>query len=107
MVSEDLMVAKHSNSSLYSVSVGLTDTAVVPQDDRRIALIISAPLTNRVSLNWEGAAILDAGITLYPGGPPLVLSLREHGAVVCKQLRAITVVGAQILNVVSVTTIHH
>lgn len=62
-----------------SVSVGTTSTVLLGGNPRRWALLIGAPNANRISLDFQRAAVLDQGITLYPSGPPLLLTHADFG----------------------------
>lgn len=84
-----------SNPVDGSVNVGTSGTLLVPRDEARLALIIGCPQTNRITLGQRSNVVLDEGVTLYPAGPPLVLSLREHGGLVKGPIYAISAVGAQ------------
>jgi hypothetical protein len=53
---------------------------------------------NRVSLVWGRAAVLDAGITLYPGYPPLLLTIEVDGGLVKGPIFAISAGAAQDLS---------
>jgi hypothetical protein len=77
------------------VTVATSSTVLVPRDEARISLIIQAPLTNRFSLSWGADAVLDQGITLYPGAAPLILYLASHGSVVKGPIKAISAVAGQ------------
>lgn len=78
-------------------TIAITDSAFIGPDPHRICLIIPAPLTNRITLAWGEAAVLDLGITLYPTNPPLVLTLKHHGELVRYPIRAITTGGSQVM----------
>lgn len=83
-------MCKPGKVNMTSVAVDVTEGALVPQNELRRALIINAPLTNRITLSWAGAAVADQGIVLYPGQWPLVLTRHEHGAMVSQAMRAIS-----------------
>lgn len=75
--------------------VQLTDTELIGPNQLRYALVIGAPAANRVTLSLRSVAVLDAGINLYPGGPPLVLAFERFGGAVREDLRGITTVAIQ------------
>ena len=85
-----------------SVSVGLTSTQLVGPNLKRFALLIGAPLTNRVTLSFGGPAVLDQGITLYPLGQPLLLLFDYLGDALHEDVFAITTAGAQTVGFVDV-----
>lgn len=54
-------------------------TQLAGPNERRRGILISAPPTNRVTLSFAGAAVLDQGITIYPAGNPLYLTTDVFG----------------------------
>ena len=54
-------------ASPAAVSVGVASTALVASNANRRGLVLVNTSTARVSLGFGVAAVLDAGITLYPG----------------------------------------
>ena len=62
-----------------SVSVGVTDSPLAPINGHRYAILLSAPSTNRYTISLTGPAVLDQGITIYPGQPSLKLDSIEFG----------------------------
>jgi hypothetical protein len=99
---EDWPVQEKGSTHQSAAPVDVVDGPFVPQSDTRVALVIQAPQTNRVTLSWGGAAVLDQGITLYPGGAALVLNLWAHGAMVRGPIRAVGAVALQSLTYVEV-----
>lgn len=85
-----------------TVTVATTDTALVPGNPDRVGLILSCPRTNRVTVTMQGAAVLDSGINLYPGGPPFVVCVKYQGQFACRPLRAIAATGAETIGVVEI-----
>lgn len=79
-----------------------TSTQLLGPQDRRFSLIISAPASNRITLSFLGAAVLDEGITLHPGGPPLVLEWDTLGGSITASIQAIAAIAAQTIGVVEV-----
>jgi hypothetical protein len=84
------------------ISVGLADTIIAGPSLKRFAIIIGAPLTNRVTLDFGKPAVLDNGITLYPGGPPFLLLYDHIGNAIREEIHAITTAGAQSIGVVDI-----
>lgn len=99
MCMEDVRIMRKTQIGQRNVGVQLTSTPLLDANPNRIALVISCPSTNRVTLMIDQAAVLDLGITLYPLGTPFVLSLMEHGNLVTRALNAITTVAPQNVNV--------
>jgi hypothetical protein len=93
----------------YSVSIATTSTVLLSPNPKRIALLISAPLTNRFTLSLRGsAAVLDAGVTLFPSiagaggsaGQFLFLTRTLIGDSIEQPVSAISFNAAQNVNVV-------
>lgn len=88
-----------------SVVIGTSDTQLLGPNARRVGLILSAPPTNRITIQFgDSPAVLDQGITLYPAGPPLVLMDGASAQWAREGVRAISAVAAQNVNVVDVFT---
>lgn len=90
-----LCMCKPGKVNMNRINVDITEGPLMPGDERRRALIISAPETNRFTITWGTDAHLDLGITLYPGGPPLQLDRNTHGAMVTQPIRAISATALQ------------
>lgn len=69
---------------------------------RRKAVIISAPVTNRITLSFGGPAVLDKGINLYPGSSPLVLGGDWCLCWITEDIFAISAVADQVIGVVDI-----
>jgi hypothetical protein len=83
--------------------VGLTDSPLLGANPYRVGLIISAPLTNRFTISFsEGVAVLDGGITLYPGATPLFLPPDPRQCWLTEPIRAISAVAPQVVNIVEI-----
>lgn len=89
-----------------TVTVDVTDILLLRGDANRISVLIVPPLTNRFTIRMGETAVLDSGITLYPGIQPLTLTLWEHGQLVMGELRAIGAVAAQEVTVYETLLIH-
>ena len=79
-----------SGGTIAPVTIQITDSAFLSNAANRIGLIIPAPATNRFSIAHDGAAVLDAGFTIYPGQPALFLNLLNAGGLVTKTWRGIS-----------------
>lgn len=62
-----------------AVLAGSTVVVLRGPNPRRTNLIISAPLSGRITLGFRSPAALDQGITLYAGANPLYLSCEHVG----------------------------
>jgi hypothetical protein len=95
---------RQSTAAQVKVNVGLTSTPLVAQSDKRVALVIGAPLTNRITLSWFNPAVLDEGITIYPTQWPVILTLQDVGAMIMNPIWAVSAVAAQDVNFIEVQT---
>lgn len=86
-------------STEVSVSVGTSSTEVLGPSKSRQEILISAPSQFRVSFGFRGAAVLDQGLTIYPGMPPIRLCREYYGDLLDYGLNAIAP-SAQQLNVI-------
>jgi hypothetical protein len=62
-----------------TVSVATTDSPLAPANGHRKSILISCPPTNRISLAFGQAAVLDQGITLFPGERPFLMDRNDFG----------------------------
>jgi len=81
-------------------SVLLTDTELLGPNPKRFALMIGSPVANRVTLSFGGPAVLDQGVNLYAGGPPLFLVWDHLGNSMREEVRAISTVANATIGVV-------
>lgn len=86
---------RSGSSGSQVVNVGVASTILVPYSPTRVALVISAPLTNPMFLALRQAAASAGGILCAAGDPPLVLTLGDHGALVMGPISAIIPAGAE------------
>lgn len=89
-------------ASELQVSVGTTSGGFIPGSDKRIGLIIIPGLVNRFTFSLKGVAVLDQGITLYPGTAPFNLRKDIHGDCVNHPWQGISAVGAQTITVIEI-----
>lgn len=79
------------------MTVATTDSAFVPYDAERVALVISPPALDTIYLGLRQAARDEGGIRMVVTANPLVLNLGDHGAIVQGPIRAISPSGQQAL----------
>jgi len=84
------------------LSVGATDQELLGPSGNRVALQIWPGFAGRVTLNHDSPVVLDAGITIQIGGPPLLLIYERDGSVVCEPWRAIAAVAGTVIGIVEV-----
>jgi hypothetical protein len=92
---EDVRIGRQAVGNQSTVNVQTTVTPLVPQVEDRVALIISAPQTNRITLTFDPVGTLDNGITLYPTQPPLYLTVDRFGRLVQGPIFCVSATGAQ------------
>jgi hypothetical protein len=89
------MTRKGMNRNAGFTSVGTGSTLLLGGNMLRWAILIAAPNTNRITLNFQGPAALDQGITLYPGRDPLWLLYDRLGEAIHEDIFAIADTVAQ------------
>ena len=97
-----IATGRQTTSSQQVVSVGTSSTSFLKAAPRRVAIIVSAPQTNRVTLSLDPSAILDQGLTLQPSTDPLVLTVERHGDLVTRRWTAISSTVTQGVSVIEV-----
>lgn len=68
----------------------------------RVAVILSAPTVNRITLSFDASAVLDSGITLYPAQSPLELYREFIGSALEQPISAISAVADQLVGITEV-----
>lgn len=79
---------------------GGASTQFLQEAADRVGIIVNAPLTNRFTLSLATGAVLDEGITLYPGNDPLILTVEQHGQLVVLAWTAVSATAAQDVTVI-------
>lgn len=69
---------------------------------KRVGLIFSAPPTNRLTISFGSLAVLDQGITLYPGQNPLQLWVKDFGRGLRQPIFAASAVADQTIVVTEI-----
>lgn len=87
-----------------SVVVATTSTSLIGPNPHRTALIISSGLTNRFSVAFGVAAILDSGLTIRPGVNPIILSRDVLGDAITQAVTAIFAAVGEVVAVLEVLT---
>lgn len=99
MCMEDVRLGRKSRPSVSSVAMTNTQKLLVSHSDQRITLIISAPLTNRLTIHTRQGAVSLDGIVLYPGGAPLKLNITNDGSLCCANWYGILDAGTDTIGV--------
>lgn len=90
-------MANGSHGAIFSANIQTTSTLLIGANPRRKALVISSPVTNRVTISSDNPAVDRVGITLYAGGPPAVLCSCHVGDWIKGTLFAVADTAAQLV----------
>src|SRR5262249_1106968 len=83
----------------YVVAVATTKTLLLPMDESRVSAIISAPVTNPMTLTFSQDAAVTTGLGVPGGGQPVLLSLAMHGSIVRGPIYATIAVAGETITV--------
>lgn len=72
-----------------STPIGTTSTRLLGPNPKRRALILSPTSLNRCTVSLGMAAVLDQGLTLYPGTQAPPLTYGTYGEALCQDVFAI------------------
>ncbi len=78
------MTRVFSVQTLVTISLGTSWTQLTAPAPNRVGLLLNAPSADRFTVSLLSPAVIDRGITLYPGGRPLKLTSWEHGDLVTR-----------------------
>lgn len=90
MCIQDIQIARAAGASTRVVSVGTTAVELVPQSYDRYAMIISAPLTGRITISTLPNVTDGQGIILTGAGAGLVFGVQKSGQMVMQRLFAVS-----------------
>lgn len=97
---------RRTRTRRVTVSVQLTDTPLIPGDPNRLAITFVSGATNRYTLGFREAAVLDQGVTIYPATMPYTLTIEDHGDAVMGAWNAISAVAIQNVTVIETILAH-
>ena len=80
----------------------VNSTQILGPNVKRRAVIINAPPVNRVTISLTNSAVLDQGITLYPGGQPFQITTGNVGRALEGPISAISAVAPQNVTIIDV-----
>ncbi len=89
-------------ASESSIAVGTSSGSFLGANERRLALIISSPAANPVTITTLATAVATLGLTLQKGTNPTVLHRHDVGDWITRQLNAIASGGTETLGVIEV-----
>lgn len=79
-----IMKMRRSTSGQHTVALLTASSSLfVPFDGSRVTLVIGATLNDTVLLSLREAAVGGVGLRLAPGAGVLVLTMAQHGQMVC------------------------
>lgn len=90
------------SGSLNVVSVPNTVVPLVSANSMRHSVIISAPVTNRITISDRPGMTIDQGINIPVGGAALVLNADTAGNWVQRDLFAVAAAGTETIGVLEV-----
>ena len=99
---DSVRTGRRTTSAQRIVSVATSTTALTGSAPNRVAILVSAPATNRFTLSLDTPALLDQGTTVYASGDPILLTVASHGDLVTRAWNAISATGTQNVTVVEV-----
>jgi len=97
MVPDYLKYARTSYGGLTIAPIGLAAGEVIPSDPYRTALVIFAPVTNRITLGFDATVSDGNGIVMVAGQAPMYFDAERHWPFIQKAIFGITVVAASTL----------
>ena len=97
---DDMPDVSGGNAIMTPVTVTTTGNPVLTNSPNRRALVIPAPLTNRITYGYGSIPVLDQGLTMYPNQIPIILDRSTHGALVTRELFAISAVASQVVGLI-------
>jgi hypothetical protein len=80
-------------------AIGIASGGFLSPALNRIGLILMPPGTNRYSISFDGVAVLDQGITVYPSQNPIFLHSLYVGSLTQRPVTAISATAAQTVQV--------
>src|SRR5215475_3758701 len=75
---------------------------LIGSSPRRRALIFNPGPTNRYTISFAGTAVLDQGLTIYPGQTPFKLDIDDCGCFMTEPISAISAVADQVVYVLEI-----
>lgn len=89
MCMEDVRIGRATQAAESQQAVGVASAQIVAASPNCFSLIFSPPVVGNITLSTVTPVVLNAGYNLSAGGPPLILTLEQHGAMVTKAWFAI------------------
>lgn len=82
MCMEDIRLGRQSLWTETNTAVGIASGNLVAGSPTRDVLIFSPPLAGTVTISTVSPVVAGVGFALNAGGLPLMLNIRDHGAMV-------------------------
>lgn len=84
MCMEDVRIGRAALFSETQVAIGVASGNVVAASPNCFALVFSPPAAGTVTLSTNTPVVAGAGFALNANGLPLMLNIKDHGAMVTK-----------------------
>lgn len=86
-------------TSQSSATVGVADSRILGSSLGRRRLTISPPSAGRVTIFFNGPAVLDAGETIFTASQPRTWDYRDVGDMICGEVHAIADAGGRVVGI--------
>jgi len=104
MCIEDVRLGRRARSRLRTIAVGTSSVELCTENKKRVSIIISSPVTVRITISTAATAIVNEGINLYPAGSPLILDVKHFGDLTTQRITAIgAALAAETIGVIEST----
>jgi hypothetical protein len=94
MCLEDVRLMRETSANDFVVLVAGVGLLVVPQERKRVALVVQNIGTNPMQISLTKPSALGSGMSLPVGGNPVVFDIQKHGDLVTRGFWAIAAGGA-------------
>jgi hypothetical protein len=85
-------------SDANQVTVGTVDTRFLGSNPNRLAIVFCPHIANRYTIKLFTAAILDSGITIFPGQIPFIMRHADFGCSLHEEIRCIASAAGTVIN---------
>lgn len=101
MCVEDIRIGRRSRSAEQIVAIGPTATQIIPEDPHRTYITFNGPLTENVTVSTRPDVTFGNGASITSTNSRREFELTKQGDCVTKAWFAITMVGADTMNVMT------
>lgn len=93
MCMEDIRLGRQTVTMEVPISLTNASQAFLERDLFRTVLILWPPPSGTTTFSINSPVVVDQGITVPSGSPPVVLNIKDHGDIVTRQWFAIHSAG--------------